>query len=217
MELDTLLFNNENIFLSDFLNAIFLSVIFASVLNLIYFKILNRNTASIYSILFFFLIIPTMVLIISIIKSSLALSLGLVGALSIVRFRTPIKDPEELLFIFFSIALGLGLGSLKFTITSIFFVLVILIIIIFNLFGQKKYNTYNLVFSLNDEYLKTLKDIYALLGENKIDYSITSIIYSNNNYQIALNLRTNNLFKINDIFLNKKIPYELSKTPIVFE
>ena len=35
-------------------------------------------------------------LIISIVKASLALSLGLVGALSIVRFRTPIKEPEEL-------------------------------------------------------------------------------------------------------------------------
>jgi hypothetical protein len=34
-----------------------------------------------------------MVLVISVVKSSLALSLGLVGALSIVRFRTPIKDP----------------------------------------------------------------------------------------------------------------------------
>ena len=44
-------------------------------------------------------------------KSSLALSLGLVGALSIVRFRTPIKEPEELAYLFISIAMGLGLGA----------------------------------------------------------------------------------------------------------
>ena len=50
-------------------------------------------------------------LVISIVKSSLALSLGLVGALSIVRFRTAIKDPEELIFLFFAIAIGLGLGA----------------------------------------------------------------------------------------------------------
>ena len=43
----------------------------------------------------------TIFLIILIVKSSIALSLGLVGALSIVRFRTPIKDPEELIFLFF--------------------------------------------------------------------------------------------------------------------
>ena len=59
----------------------------------------------------FLLIIPSMVLIISIIKSSIALSLGLVGALSIVRFRTPIKEPEELLYLFVAIAVGLGLGA----------------------------------------------------------------------------------------------------------
>ena len=39
-------------------------------------------------------------LIIMVVKSSLALSLGLVGALSIVRFRTPIKEPEELVYLF---------------------------------------------------------------------------------------------------------------------
>jgi hypothetical protein len=53
----------------------------------------------------------TTVLIISIVKSSLALSLGLVGALSIVRFRTPIKEPEELAYLFLAIAIGLGLGA----------------------------------------------------------------------------------------------------------
>ena len=51
------------------------------------------------------------VLIISVVKSSLALSLGLVGALSIVRFRTAIKEPEELIYLFMSLAIGLGLGS----------------------------------------------------------------------------------------------------------
>ena len=56
-------------------------------------------------------ILLTTVLIITIVKSSLALSLGLVGALSIVRFRTPIKEPEELAYLFISIAIGLGLGA----------------------------------------------------------------------------------------------------------
>ena len=53
----------------------------------------------------------TTMLIISIVRSSLALSLGLVGALSIVRFRAAIKDPEELAYIFLAIALGLGFGD----------------------------------------------------------------------------------------------------------
>lgn len=49
--------------------------------------------------------------VISVVKSSLSLSLGLVGALSIVRFRAAIKDPEELVFLFLCIGIGLSLGA----------------------------------------------------------------------------------------------------------
>lgn len=67
----------------------------------------NRNE---FSRTFPFIVMTT-ILIISVVKSSLALSLGLVGALSIVRFRTPIKEPEELAYLFMGIAIGLGLGA----------------------------------------------------------------------------------------------------------
>ncbi|MEL7222894.1 MAG: DUF4956 domain-containing protein, partial [Bacteroidota bacterium] len=50
-------------------------------------------------------------LVIMIVKSSIALSLGLVGALSIVRFRAAIKDPEELVYLFMTIGIGLACGA----------------------------------------------------------------------------------------------------------
>jgi len=81
----------------------------------------NRNTVS----RVFPFIILTTILVISIVKSSLALSLGLVGALSIVRFRTPIKEPEELAYLFLSIAIGLGLGANQ-TLNTIVAALIIL-------------------------------------------------------------------------------------------
>lgn len=59
----------------------------------------------------FVLLGMTTMVIITVVKSSLALSLGLVGALSIVRFRAAIKEPEELAFLFLVIAVGLGLGA----------------------------------------------------------------------------------------------------------
>ena len=59
----------------------------------------------------FMLIGMTTMFIITIVKSSLALSLGLVGALSIVRFRAAIKEPEELAYIFLTVAIGLGCGA----------------------------------------------------------------------------------------------------------
>ncbi len=67
--------------------------------------------------------------VISIVKSSLALSLGLVGALSIVRFRAAIKEPEELTYLFLAISIGLGLGAdQRFIIIISLFITVIVII-----------------------------------------------------------------------------------------
>lgn len=59
----------------------------------------------------FYLLTMTTTLIITVVQSSLALSLGLIGALSIVRFRAAIKEPEELVYIFLAVAIGLGLGA----------------------------------------------------------------------------------------------------------
>jgi len=66
-------------------------------------------------------IAATTMLIIVLVKSSLALSLGLVGALSIVRFRAAIKEPEELSYLFIAIALGLGFGANQATLTLLAF------------------------------------------------------------------------------------------------
>jgi hypothetical protein len=67
----------------------------------------------------------TVLLVISVVKTSLALSLGLVGALSIVRFRTAIKEPEELIYLFIAIALGIGLGADQRVVTVAAFVVII--------------------------------------------------------------------------------------------
>lgn len=70
-------------------------------------------------------IAATTMLVISVVKTSLALSLGLVGALSIIRFRTPIKEPEELAYLFLSVALGIGLGADQRLATTIMFLVIL--------------------------------------------------------------------------------------------
>lgn len=89
----------------------------------------------------------TTVLIISIIKSSLALSLGLVGALSIVRFRTAIKEPEELVYLFIAIAIGLGLGADQ-RIPTIVAVLIILIYFVMRALTSPRPQKNNLYFNV---------------------------------------------------------------------
>jgi hypothetical protein len=69
----------------------------------------------------FVFIAATTMLVITVVQSSLALSLGLVGALSIIRFRTPIKEPEELAYLFLAIGLGLGMGANERLVTVIIF------------------------------------------------------------------------------------------------
>lgn len=67
----------------------------------------------------FMLITITTTFIILVVRSSVALSLGLVGALSIVRFRAAIKEPEELAYLFFAVGLGIGLGDNQRLLTTI--------------------------------------------------------------------------------------------------
>ncbi len=93
-------------------------------------------------------------LVILIVKSSLALSLGLVGALSIVRFRTPIKEPEELVYLFLSIAIGLGYAA-GYTFLTTLITLAILGMIFIWLSNRKidGTNEYNLIVSWEEESL----------------------------------------------------------------
>ncbi len=78
----------------------------------------------------FIMLAVTTTLIITIVKSSLALSLGLVGALSIVRFRAAIKEPEELTYLFLAIGIGLGMGANQPLVTIAAFVIISSIIVI---------------------------------------------------------------------------------------
>ena len=54
--------------------------------------------------------------------------MGLVGALSIVRFRTPVKEPEELVYLFFAIAIGLGYAAGQVLVTTVIVTLIMVMI-----------------------------------------------------------------------------------------
>ena len=90
----------------------------------------------------------TTMLIISIVKSSLALSLGLVGALSIIRFRTAIKEPEELSYLFIAIALGLGVGADQIFVTVTAFILTSLLLITIHYINGDKIEEKGMILSI---------------------------------------------------------------------
>ena len=111
-------------------------------------------------------ILLTTILIITVVKSSIALSLGLVGALSIVRFRTPIKEPEELAYLFISIAAGLGLGAGQIlpTVCSVVLILGFMVLLRQSWKKDKRIAGKNLFISI-DLYDSDLKNSDKLLAE----------------------------------------------------
>ena len=150
----------------------------------------------------FLILIPTMILIITIIKSSIALSLGLVGALSIVRFRTPIKEPEELLYIFVAIAVGLGLGANQIMPTLIGFLVIVLVLLPFN-FSKNKVSasSYVIVDVVLNNPNFSMDDFYTILNESKLNFKIKRI-HESDVSEITLQLNKLDVSKY-EIFKNK--------------
>ncbi|MEW4368274.1 DUF4956 domain-containing protein [Paenibacillus kandeliae] len=76
------------------------------------------------------MVLVTSMVIIAI-NSNLVLSLGMVGALSIVRFRTPIKDPTDLIFLFWAAAAGIVTGAGFYTLSIIGSIIVGIVMFLF--------------------------------------------------------------------------------------
>ncbi|MDD5633655.1 MAG: DUF4956 domain-containing protein [Candidatus Omnitrophica bacterium] len=115
----------------------------------------------------FVMITMTTLLVIAIVKSSLALSLGLVGALSIVRFRAAIKEPEELAYLFLAIAIGLGFGADQRVITVVaVFIIVCVLILRKQYHGIEGHQNIYLTVSSDSGKSITLKDIVEILGKS---------------------------------------------------
>ena len=135
----------ENFFLNssidinigNFIIAILLSLILAYLIKFTYIKVsTSLNDKEHFSETFVPLAIIT-TLVITVIKFSLALSLGLVGALSIVRFRAAIKEPEELVYLFFIIGIGLANGANQFLVSILATLITISILYFRKLYNDK--------------------------------------------------------------------------------
>lgn len=127
-----LLENNTNISIEEIVIGMFISVLLAFFIYFVYRKtytgvLYNKN----FNItLLLVTVITTMVMMI--IGSNLALSLGMVGALSIIRFRTAVKDTKDSAFIFWSIAVGIACGSGIYSIAFLGSIIIALILFFVN-------------------------------------------------------------------------------------
>ena len=132
-------FLNENVSIdiSNFFYALIFSAILAFIIKYTYLKVSKSlNHKEHFSEIFVPLAIVT-TLVITVVKFSLALSLGLVGALSIVRFRAAIKEPEELVYLFLIIGIGLANGANQFFVALLSTIVIISILFLRNLYVEK--------------------------------------------------------------------------------
>jgi uncharacterized membrane protein YhiD involved in acid resistance len=186
--IEELLINNnlQNISFYDFLSNLLVAVILGFILSRFYIKYSNviSNRRSISNQLVLLAVITS--LVISIVKSSLALSLGLVGALSIVRFRTAIKEPEELIYLFIAIAIGLGTGAGQKEMVIIAFIIILIIIYLMNksyLKGEENPNLYITIINKKPEKIK-LKAIVDCLKENTNNLIIKRYDESKDDFEV---------------------------------
>ena len=211
-------YQNIEIDLLVFVGNLLVAFILSHILSLVYVKYSNSlSNKKIFSNNFY-LITLTTTLIITVVKSSLALSLGLVGALSIVRFRAAIKEPEEIAYLFICIAIGLGLGANYTLITVIGFFIILALTILLNRYHRKSIEQEDMfcTISLNKGFI--LEKLLSILKKHSNylflrDFDITDefsqvgvIINFKNSTDInLLSTELNNIYPgVNIKFLNKQ-------------
>lgn len=195
-----LITENVNISLNDFLINSALIILMTWLLSLTYQKVgKSLSNKKDFGANFMLLAFTTM-LIITIVKSSLALSLGLVGALSIVRFRSAIKEPEELTYLFFAISMGLGLGADQAIIVIGAFLVLMLILwgryfINFKQYksGKGSSQTFFLTISCNRDDNANLAEIQGLLMSSFQKYQLKRIDDNDDIQEFAFVVSASNL------------------------
>jgi hypothetical protein len=182
----------------DFLINIFMTIILSYIIGMIYTKYGNSLSNRKKLMQTFVLISVTVMLVISIVKSSLALSLGLVGALSIVRFRTAIKEPEELVYFFVAIAIGLGMGANQRLVTLTGATVIILYIVLQNMNSVKNIVQQNLIVTISNTSDKGLDEnkILELLNNHSRKIDLRRLDALNNSTELSLNIEFNDFESI---------------------
>lgn len=125
-------------------------------------------------------------LVIMAVTSNVVLSLGMVGALSIVRFRAAIKEPIEIVYLFWAIAAGIVIGAGMIPLAVIGSAIIGIILI---LFANRKVheNPYILILNCADE--KSEKEALVLTGEAVKKFMIKSKTVNGGGIELTAEIR----------------------------
>lgn len=122
-------------------------------------------------------------------QANIVVSLGMVGALSIVRFRTAVKEPRDLLFLFWSISNGIIIGAGVYSLVFIMAIILTIGLLVFDILPSNKI-PYLLVVNISDNNI--FDKIVDTLIVNNIKYKVKSRNVSKGNIDIVFELACKN-------------------------
>uniref|UniRef100_N2A3P2 DUF4956 domain-containing protein n=1 Tax=Eubacterium plexicaudatum ASF492 TaxID=1235802 RepID=N2A3P2_9FIRM len=136
-------------------------------------------------------------LVIMAVTSNVVLSLGMVGALSIVRFRTAIKEPVEIVFLFWALAAGIVIGAGMIPLAIIGSVMIGVILL---LFANRKINNRSCILVLNLRNEMAEQEIFGILNHDVERYVVKSKTVNAAGMELTAELCTKNA---NTAFVNR--------------
>jgi uncharacterized membrane protein YhiD involved in acid resistance len=122
-------------------------------------------------------------------QSSLVISLGMVGALSIIRFRTAVKDPLDLIFLFWSISIGIECGAGMYEISVITSIIVTIGLLALELTPMAKAS---MILVTNSSDIGSEKELITVLKEFCSMHKIKSRNISNDKIELVIEVKTKN-------------------------
>ncbi len=108
------------------------------------------------------------------IATNLIVALGMVGALSIVRFRTAVKDMLDTIFMFWAIAAGITLGTKLYIIALIASGIIGVLLLLWNLFKSKKNFPFMLVLRFDESVKKEVQNVLRRLPQGRLKSKVVS-------------------------------------------
>ena len=120
------------------------------------------------------------------IGSNVALSMGMVGALSIVRFRTAVKDPLDTAYMFWAITMGILIGANAYVIAVVAVLAISVIMLAISYLRLRKQNNYLLVLHYDES---ALRDIESTLKRNTRSYRMRSKTVTRSGAEMTVEVR----------------------------
>lgn len=149
----------------DALLAILLAFALSYLVKLVYHSSTSRHTFDPHFNSIILFLAPVLSVIMMLIGSNLALSIGMVGSLSIIRFRNVIKSSRDMVYIFWLIAIGLGCGTFSYQLILISTLLIASVLYIYERSGKDKSSDTQLV--LQGKGKIPLDEIRGILGNHR--------------------------------------------------